>query len=259
MRIAIGIEYNGLAYAGWQHQGHAPTVQQAVEQALSVVADQPVKVMAAGRTDAGVHALGQVAHFDTTAQRTPRAWLLGTNANLSPDVALTWVQPVGDEFHARFSALRRRYRYVILNRTARSAVLDRRITWIHQSLDVQRMAQAAQALLGSHDFSAYRASACQSKRPVKTVYELTVQRRDDLLVLDIEADGFLHHMVRNIVGVLLAIGCGEREISWAQEVLDARDRNVGGVTASPHGLYFVHAIYPAHFALPRLSSPVLVW
>ena len=259
MRIAIGIEYNGLAYAGWQHQGHAPTVQQAVEQALSVVADQPVKVIAAGRTDAGVHALGQVAHFDTPAQRTPRAWLLGTNANLSRDVALTWVQPVSDEFHARFSAQRRRYRYVILNRMARSGVLDSRMAWVHQRLDVDRMAQAARALLGTHDFSAYRASACQSKKPVKTVYELTVQRRADLIVLDIEADGFLHHMVRNIVGVLLAIGRGEREISWAREVLEARDRKSGGITASPHGLYFVHAVYPEHFAIPRLSSPILVW
>ena len=215
MRIAIGIEYNGLAYAGWQHQGHAATVQQAVERALSVVADQPIKVIAAGRTDAGVHALGQVAHFDTTAQRPPRAWLLGTNANLSRDVALIWVQPVSDEFHARFSAQRRRYRYVILNRMARSGVLDTRMAWVHYALDAERMAQAAQALLGTHDFSAYRASSCQSKKPVKTVYELTVQRRDDLIVLDIEADGFLHHMVRNIVGVLLAIGCGEREVSWA--------------------------------------------
>ena len=259
MRIAIGIEYNGLAYAGWQHQGHAPTVQQAVEQALSVVADQPVKVIAAGRTDAGVHALGQVAHFDTPAQRTPRAWLLGTNANLSGDVALTWVQPVSDEFHARFSAQRRRYRYVILNRMARSGVLDSRMAWVHQRLDVDRMAQAARALLGTHDFSAYRASACQSKKPVKTVYELTVQRRADLIVLDIEADGFLHHMVRNIVGVLLAIGRGEHEISWALEVLEARDRKSGGITASPHGLYFVHAVYPEHFAIPRLSSPILVW
>lgn len=259
MRIAIGIEYNGLAYAGWQHQGHAPTVQQAVEQALSVVADHPVKVMAAGRTDAGVHALGQVAHFDTTAQRMPRAWLLGTNANLSRDVALTWAQPVDNEFHARFCAQRRRYRYVILNRMARSAVLDHRMAWVHHALDEVRMTQAAQALLGRHDFSSYRATACQAKNPVKTVYELSVQRRADLIVIDIEADGFLHHMVRNIVGVLLAIGSGEREIPWAQEVLDARDRNAGGVTAPPHGLYFVHAIYPEHFAIPRLSSPVLVW
>lgn len=259
MRIAIGIEYNGLAYAGWQHQGHAPTVQQAVEQALSVVADQPVKAIAAGRTDAGVHALGQVAHFDTTAQRDPRAWLLGTNANLPRDVALTWVQAVSEEFHARFSAQRRRYRYVILNRMARSAVLDHRMAWVYQALDAQRMAQAAQALLGTHDFSSYRATACQSKKPVKTVYELTVQRRDDLIVLDIEADGFLHHMVRNIVGVLLAIGRGEQEISWAQQVLGARNRNAGGVTAPPHGLYFVYAAYPEHFAIPRLSSPILVW
>lgn len=259
MRIAVGIEYNGLAYAGWQHQGHAPTVQQAVEQALSRVADQAVKVMAAGRTDAGVHALGQVAHFDTSAQRTPRAWLLGANANLSRDVALTWAQPVSDEFHARFSAQRRRYRYVILNRTARSGVLDTRMAWVYYPLDAQRMAQAAQSLLGTHDFSSYRATACQSKKPVKTVYELSVHRRDEMIVLDIEADGFLHHMVRNIVGVLLAIGRGEREIAWAKEVLDAHDRNAGGVTASPHGLYFVHAVYPEHFAIPRLSSPILVW
>jgi len=259
MRIAIGIEYNGRAYAGWQHQGHALTVQQVVEQALSGVADHPVKTQSAGRTDAGVHALGQVAHFDTSAQRSPHAWLMGTNSKLPLDVALTWVQPVSDDFHARFSAQRRRYRYVILNRTARSAVLDSRLSWVQHTLDVERMAQAAQTLLGTHDFSSYRASACQSKKPVKNVYELSVRRRGDLIVLDIEADGFLHHMVRNIVGVLLAIGCGEQEISWAQEVLEARDRKVGGVTASPHGLYFVHALYPEHFAIPRLSSPILVW
>lgn len=259
MRIAIGIEYNGVPYAGWQHQGHALTVQYVVEKALSIVADHPVTVLAAGRTDAGVHALGQVGHFDTTAQRNTRAWVLGTNSNLPNDVALTWAQPVSDEFHARFCAQRRRYRYLILNRMARSAVLDRRMTCVHHALDVERMAQAAQALLGTHDFSSYRATACQARNPVKTIHELTLHRRDDVVVLDIEGDGFLHHMVRNIVGVLLAIGSGEREVSWAQEVLDARDRNVGGVTAPPHGLYFVNATYPEHFAIPRLSSPILVW
>lgn len=259
MRIAIGIEYNGIPYAGWQHQEHAITVQSVVEKALSVVADHPVKVIAAGRTDAGVHALGQVAHFDTTAERHARAWLLGTNSHLPNDVALTWSQPVSDAFHARFSAQRRRYRYVILNRMARAAVLDGRMACVHYALDVERMAQAAQSLLGQHDFSSYRAAACQSKKPVKTIYELTLHRRDDYVVLDIEGDGFLHHMVRNIVGVLLAIGSGERETTWAQEVLDARDRKVGGTTAPPHGLYFVHATYPEHFAVPRLSSPILVW
>lgn len=259
MRIAIGIEYNGVPYSGWQHQGHAITVQWVVEKALSVVADHPVTVMAAGRTDAGVHALGQVAHFDTTAQRNMRAWVLGANSNLPSDVALTWAQAVPDEFHARFCAQRRRYRYVILNRMARSAVLDGRMACIHYALDVERMAQAAQALLGTHDFSSYRATACQAKNPVKTIHELTLRRRDDYVVLDIEGDGFLHHMVRNIAGVLMAIGAGEREPAWARQILDMRDRTAGGVTAPPYGLYLMEVHYPDNFAIPALERSAMVW
>jgi tRNA pseudouridine38-40 synthase len=259
MRIAIGIEYDGRPFAGWQRQGHAMTVQQAVEDALAKVADHPVSVLAAGRTDAGVHALQQVAHFDTTASRQMRAWILGANSNLPRAVGLTWAQPVSDEFHARFKAQRRRYRYLIHNRMTRSPLLDGRVTWIHRDLDVARMARAAAHLVGTHDFSSYRAQECQAKSPVKTVRHLTLQRRGELIELDIEADGFLHHMVRNIAGVLIAIGSGDQEIEWSKEVLEARDRSVGGVTAPPDGLYFIEPTYPAEFAIPRLSSHAPLW
>lgn len=259
MRVAIGIEYSGTAFAGWQRQGHALTIQQVIEEALSKVADHDVSVVAAGRTDAGVHAMQQVAHFDTTAERQMRAWLLGANSNLPSDVALRWAQPVSDEFHARFCAQRRRYRYVIHCRLTHSPLYLNRVTWIHYELDVARMAQAAVYLLGTQDFSSYRAQECQAKTPVKTVHELRVTRHGEFIVVDIEADGFLHHMVRNIAGVLIAIGAGKRDPGWAKEVLDARDRALGGVTARPEGLYFVQPSYPDEFVLPRLTLPSGVW
>lgn len=259
MRIAIGIEFDGSAFFGWQFQGHARAVQQVVEEALSKIADHPVRVHAAGRTDAGVHARGMVAHFDTTAQRSMRAWVMGTNSNLPKDAGLLWAQEVSEDFHARFRATSRRYRYVIYERATRSPLLERRATWVYRPLDVERMQQGAAYLIGTHDFSSYRAQACQSKKPVKTVTLLSVRRAGELIYIDIQADGFLHHMVRNIAGVLIAIGQGEREPVWAKEVLDARDRNVGGITAPPDGLYFMEAAYPEEFALPRVSSPILVW
>lgn len=252
MRIALGIEYNGRAFNGWQtQQPGVRTVQSTLEAALASVAASPVAVVCAGRTDAGVHAIGQVAHFDTRVERAPRNWLLGVNTKLPDDVSLCWAQPVADEFHARFSATGRTYRYVIVNREARSSILAGRATWIHRRLDAERMHHAGQALLGSHDFSSYRALACQAKSPIRELRRLSVRREGDLLELVVTANAFLHHMVRNIVGVLLAIGRGDRPETWAGEVLALRDRTLGGVTAPPDGLYLAAVDYPGRFGIPR--------
>lgn len=260
MRIALGIEYDGSDFAGWQLQEEGVrTVQGVLEQALSSVADHPVRVACAGRTDAGVHATAQVVHFDSEAQRSARAWTYGANANLPKRVCVQWAWPVGDDFHARFSALRRRYRYVIFNREVRPTFLAWRVAWDYRPLDAARMQEAAQALVGEHDFSAYRAVACQAKSPVRTVYELAVHRDRDLVILDLEANAFLHHMVRNIAGVLMTIGAGERPPSWAREVLEARDRTLGGVTAPACGLYLTAVTYPERFALPPLPPSRAVW
>lgn len=250
MRIAMGIEYDGSEFAGWQIQAGERTVQGCLEAAVAKVADHAVKISCAGRTDAGVHAVGQVIHFDAVARRSDRSWLLGTNANLPPDVSVQWVQPVDEDFHARFSAVRRHYRYVIRNYPARSALQRRRVCWSHRPLDQDRMAEAARHLMGEHDFSSYRALGCQAKSPVRTVYRLDVNRRGDDLFLDVEANAFLHHMVRNIAGVLMAIGTGERPVEWSREVLGYRDRTLGGVTAPPHGLYLMAVRYPPRYRLP---------
>jgi tRNA pseudouridine38-40 synthase len=253
MRVALGIEYDGSAFHGWQAQQEGVrTVQTELEAALAKVADHPLRVVCAGRTDTGVHALGQVVHFDTQAQRSERNWLLGTNVNLPQDVSVTWARPVSDEFSARFSAVSRRYRYCILNRTSRSAVLAGRVTWTHRPLDAARMQEAARALVGEHDFSSYRALGCQAKSPVRTLYELEVERQGEFVVLSLHANAFLHHMVRNIAGVLMAIGRGDREIDWAAEVLGLRDRTLGGVTAPPDGLYFEAVEYPAACGIPTV-------
>ncbi|HEX7029211.1 MAG TPA: tRNA pseudouridine(38-40) synthase TruA [Gammaproteobacteria bacterium] len=250
MRIAAGIEYDGSAFAGWQTQPHAPSVQDAVERALSTVADHDVKVVCAGRTDAGVHALGQVVHFDTRAIRSQRSWVLGANSNLPASVNVCWTREVPEDFHARFGAVARSYRYVILNRWVRSAVHAARATWIHEPLDAEAMHRAAQHLRGEHDFSSYRALACQAKSPVRTVESIAVRRDDEWVTLEITANAFLHHMVRNIAGTLIAIGKRERPEDWTLEVLRHRDRALGGVTAPPQGLYFVGPRYPGRFAIP---------
>lgn len=260
MRIALGVEYDGSAFAGWQLQdGDIPTVQSSVEQALTKVADHPVRVICAGRTDAGVHATAQVVHLDTHAERTAHSWVNGANANLPTGVSVQWARPVVEEFHARFSAVRRRYRYVILNREVRPTFLAWRVTWEYRPLDVGLMRQAAQYLLGQHDFSAYRAVACQAKNPVRTIYDLNVTRDRDMVILDLNANAFLHHMVRNIAGVLMDIGAAKRPPEWAREVLEGCDRTLGGVTASPHGLYLTGVLYPDHYALPPLSPSGVVW
>jgi tRNA pseudouridine38-40 synthase len=253
MRIAAGVEYDGTRFSGWQHQANGRSVQDCVEAALSKVADRPVQVVCAGRTDAGVHAVGQVIHFDTGAERTERSWVLGANVNLPEDVSLLWARYVDEDFHARFGARARSYRYLILNRWVRPAAFRHGVTWERRPLDAERMHAAAQTLLGEHDFSTFRALACQAKSPVRCVHEISVRRRGDTVAIDVTANAFLHHMVRNIAGVLSTIGAGERAPEWVEELLSARDRRVGGVTAPPGGLYLVHVAYEARYDLPNAA------
>lgn len=250
-RIALGVEYKGARYRGWQRQeSGVPSVQEALERALSKVAATPLAVICAGRTDAGVHGSGQVVHFDTTVERPLKAWVMGANANLPSDISVTWAQPMPADFHARFSAVARRYRYVIYNDPVRPAHMAEEVTWNHRPLDAARMREAAQHLVGTHDFTSFRAVQCQARSPVKTLHHLRVIEHGRFIVLDVRANAFLHHMVRNIAGVLMSIGAGEREPDWAAEVLAARDRRQGGVTAHPYGLYLVRVEYPERFALP---------
>lgn len=256
MRIAMGIEYDGAPYVGWQRQTNGVSVQACVEQALSQVADSKVVIQCAGRTDTGVHACQQVIHFDTEVARDKDAWVRGCNANLPKSIAALWATPVSDEFHARFSAVRRRYRYVIYNRSIRPTFLQQHVTWVYRQLDEQRMQQAADYLIGEHDFSSYRAVACQAKSPIRNLYRLEVTRKGEYLFLDLEANGFLHHMVRNIAGVLIHIGGGEKQPQWAQEILQYRDRTLGGVTASACGLYLMGISYPKQFEIPVCSCVV---
>lgn len=250
MRVALGIEYDGTSYNGWQRQNNGIGVQQRLEEALALVANEPVDVVCAGRTDTGVHASGQVVHFDTSAERSERSWLLGTNTNLPADISVSWVRQVGDDFHARFSATGRRYRYAILNRLQRSALHRHRAWWVYQPLDERVMHEAAQSLLGEHDFSAFRAAGCQAKTAMRELTAIRVTRQGDWVILDVAANAFLMHMVRNITGTLAAIGQGEQPVSWAREVLDSRDRTAGGITAPPHGLTLVAVDYPEAFGIP---------
>lgn len=250
-RWAAGVEYQGTAYHGYQTQNSTPeTVQRYLQEAIGYVADHPVRVHCAGRTDARVHATAQVIHFDTACQRQPYGWMLGANTRLPDDISLQWVRAVPPTFHARFMARARRYRYVIYNHPVPSAVLRHTATWEKRPLDEQRMRRAAQLFVGRHDFSAFRASECQARSPVRTLSHFRVERLGKLIILDVRADAFLHHMVRNLAGVLLAIGRGEAPVEWAAEVLATRDRQNGGVTARPDGLYLVAAEYDAVFQLP---------
>lgn len=259
MRLAMGIEYDGRSFCGWQFQEDSPSVQQAVEQAVSFVANEDIRVICAGRTDTGVHAAEQVIHFDTDVMRDDKAWVMGSNSNLPKSVSVLWVKQVSEEFHARFKAQRRRYRYVIFNRNVRPAFLQGRVSWEHRPLDEIKMQIAASSLLGEHDFNAYRAMACQAKSPVRNLIRLEVTRQNDLIFLDIEANAFLHHMVRNLAGVLMTIGAGERPESWAWDVLQTKDRRLGGVTAPPDGLYLMQIDYPEEFYLPRVLQSSAVW
>lgn len=244
-RLAFGIEYDGTAYSGWQFQSHAPSIQEQLNKALSVVADAPVECIGAGRTDAGVHASGQVAHFEPPVERKLRSWLLGVNTNLPEDISVLWVRQVPADFHARYSAVSRSYRYTILNRPVRSALERDRVWWIYHPLDADRMHEAAQALLGEHDFSAFRAAACQSRTPIREMTRIRVSRDRDHIYVDCTANAFLHHMVRNIVGSLARVGLGEESVGWLAEVLEARDRKLSGITAPAVGLVLEQVEYPA--------------
>jgi len=253
MRIAVGVEYDGSRYFGWQRQREVNSVQAELEAALSKVANHKVELTCAGRTDAGVHATGQVLHFDTTAQRQDPAWTLGVNSNLPADIAVRWAQPVSDDFHARFSATGRRYRYIIYNNGLRPGILQQGVSHYHHPLDHTRMQQAAPVLLGEHDFSAFRAAHCQSNSPFRRISHLEITRHGDFIVVDIAANAFLHHMVRNIVGSLMKIGCGEAEPEWLGWLLAEKDRTLAAATAKPNGLYLVAVDYPAAFNIPKTS------
>ncbi len=253
---ALGIEYNGQAFHGWQRQKHASSVQQSLEDALSKIADEPVKVAAAGRTDAGVHATSQVASFTTNAQRLEKAWRLGTNAHLPEGVSVAWARPVPADFHARYSALARRYLYLYAEEAP--SALGRSQWWAGAPLNSDAMHRAAQALLGEQDFSAVRAAACQSPTPWRCVHRVAVSRFGDLVVLDIEANAFLLHMVRNIASMLAQVGRGERPEGWVAQLLAGRDRGPLGVTAPPQALYLTQVSYAPDLALPggRLPPPL---
>ncbi len=259
MRFALGVEYHGSEFSGWESQPRQRTVQSTLESALSRVADSPIETVCAGRTDAGVHATAQVVHFDSRAERACHEWVLGANSNLPGDVSVRWARSVAEDFHARYSALVRHYRYVIQNRRERPALLRRRAAWERSELDVGRMQVGADHLLGEQDFSSFRAAGCQAKSPVRTVVSLEVRRRGDLVFFDIAANAFLQHMVRNVAGVLIEIGKGKRAPAWAGELLAARDRTRGAVTAPPQGLYLSRIDYPPEYHLPVVSPEWLLW
>jgi tRNA pseudouridine38-40 synthase len=249
-RVAAIVEYDGTEYAGWQSQVHSASIQDAVQAALSFVAGEPVAAVCAGRTDSGVHATGQVIHFDTDALRTPRAWVLGTNTRLSPAIALQWAGEVTTGFHARHRAIRRIYRYCILNRSARSALQRTRAAWIHRPLDAAAMHAAAQALIGEHDFSAFRSVECQSKTTVRRVERIEVRRQGDTVWLEIAANAYLHHMVRNIVGTLLAAQRQAEPAAAVATVLASGNRRFAGATAPAAGLYLWRVDYPPVYGIP---------
>lgn len=253
-RIVFGLEYDGSAFCGWQWQSGLRSIQSVLEQALSKIADHPVTVICAGRTDAGVHAFEQVAHFDTEAQRELHSWVLGGNSQLPDDVRILWAKPAQDDFHARYSAIARYYRYIIHNRPVRSALSPRQATWCYTPLAEEKMHEAAQYLLGHHDFSSFRAQGCQSKSPFRQVHFIDVFREGDRVVIDIAANAFLHHMVRNIAGVLMEIGMGKQPVAWAQELLEVKSRKLGGITAPPDGLYLAGVYYPERYGL--INHPI---
>jgi tRNA pseudouridine38-40 synthase len=250
VRIAVGVEYAGGRFAGWQRQDGLPTIQGELERTLAAVAAHPVAVTGAGRTDAGVHALEQVAHFDSDSQRPLRGWVLGANVELPNDIAIRWAAQVPEDFHARRSALARTYCYLVLNRRTRPALARERAAFVHEQVSVEAMAEAARALLGRHDFSAFRAAECQSLTPVRELRELTIRAAGELIEFWVTADAFLHHMVRNLVGTLLEVGTGARPVAWVGEALASRDRRVAGPTAPAHGLYLARVRYPQTYGLP---------
>ncbi len=249
MKFAGIVEYDGSDFCGWQRQSHVLSVQEAVERAISLVANHEVGIACAGRTDTGVHALGQVIHFETNAQRELRSWLLGINSNLPRSVVLRSIKPMAEDFHARFSALSRSYRYIISNQNVRPALLANRAAWEHSPLDADLMQAGANYLVGEHDYTSFRALACQAKSPLREISNLSIQREGALVIMDVTANGFLHHMVRNLAGVLMSIGKKEHSPEWALEVLMKKDRSYGGVTAQAQGLYFMSVKYDPKYQL----------
>ena len=255
MKIALGIEYSGTQYCGWQCQDIPNSVQENVENALSKIADQQIKICCAGRTDTGVHARHQVAHFETVVKRKMYSWVVGTNMNLPDDISILWAKKVDDDFHARFSATARTYRYIILNRRSRPGLQYGKVTWECNPLDEDRMQLAAESLIGEHDFTSFRAVTCKANNPIRDVKSLGISRVDDYVVIEIKANAFLHHMVRNIAGVLIEIGCGQADISWAAEVLAVKDRTKAAKTAAPDGLYLAMIQYPKIYGIPMPVHP----
>ncbi|MBV1951876.1 MAG: tRNA pseudouridine(38-40) synthase TruA [Cycloclasticus sp.] len=255
MRIACGVEYDGTRYHGWQRQASTDlTVQEKVEKAISQLANHPVSIICAGRTDAGVHAFEQVIHFETDTRRNEHAWVFGTNAHLPADIRLVWITEVDDSFHARYSAAARYYRYEILNRPIKSALRRDHVTTVFHPLNAELMQQGADFLVGQHDFSSFRASGCQAKSPVKKMHSIVIKRRGEQIIIDIIANAFLHHMVRNIVGTLLPVGRLEKPPEWVEDVLKAADRRQAGVTAVPNGLYFKGVYYPKKFGIKTMDA-----
>lgn len=254
MRYACGVEYDGHGFLGFQSQIQQPTIQDCLEKALSKVANHQIKLICCGRTDTGVSATAQVIHFDSSVDRTEYQWIMGVNTNLPQGISMIWIRPVTDEFHARFSAIQRSYQYVILNRWIRPAINRHNVTWEKSPLDAEKMHEAAQCLVGQHDFNAFRSSACQSKTSIKTVNFVNIERQNNLVIMDIAASGFLHHMIRNVIGTLLPIGRGEKPIKFMKTVLESCDRTQAGVTAPPNGLSFNIVKYPKKFNLPE--SPI---
>jgi tRNA pseudouridine38-40 synthase len=259
MRIALGIEYDGHDFYGWQFQENLITVQSCLEAALTKIAAEKISLRCAGRTDAGVHAIGQVVHFDTQAVRDARAWTFGTRTVLPPTIGVRWSMPVDDKFHAQYSAQSRTYRYIIYNNKIRSAILTARATSYPYLLDIERMQKAADYLLGKHDFSSFRAAQCQSKTPVRTIHFINISRQNDFVVIDIKANAFLQHMVRNIAGILMRAGCGKIAPEYMGEILEARDRRKAFETAPPNGLYLVSVGYPDPYTFPVTPSSSLFY
>jgi len=254
MRLALGISYNGQAYEGWQSQPSGRTVQDRLEHALTQFAAQPVTTVCAGRTDAGVHGLMQVVHFDTALQREEFSWVRGTNRFLPPDIAVQWARPVPDAFHSRACATARRYAYVVLESPVRPSVDAGRVGWVFRPLDETAMREAASLLMGRHDFTSFRASACQAKSPVKTMSRVEISRRGAYWRFEFQADAFLHHMIRNIMGCLLQVGQGHQQPQWMSQVLAARDRDAAAPTFSPDGLYFLGPVYGPEWNLPSRTA-----
>lgn len=258
MRIALGVEYNGHGLYGWQAQQGLPTVQGTLQDALAKIANEPIFLFCAGRTDANVHATGQVVHFDTHAKRHIDAWIWGTNSHLPSSIVVRWAKHVDYSFHARFTAVARRYRYIIYNHPIRPGVMSHQVTWCYYPLEVEVMQEAGRYLIGEQNFNSFRSSQCSSKTPMREVTDVSVTRQGDFVILEIEANAFLHHMVRNIVGVLLKIGSGLKPSTWMQEVLQAKDRRAAAETAPPDGLYLTKVTYPEPYIFPPSGAPFLI-